>query len=132
MEQHELADNVAVWAAPALARDSFQPTIIVSVARITPAIDTQTLFDRLDDTAATLPEWRPRAHARSTEDEGRSVSDTLGDYRLDRVDLTASTIVTAWLDGDSTILRQIVVTTFADQLPAHSDAHAVDRAPAGP
>lgn len=45
----------------------------------------------------------------------------LGDYRLGEHQLTASTIATAWADGDSTRLHQVIVTTFSDQLPAHGE-----------
>lgn len=118
--------NVAVWADETLRRDGFQPTIIVSTARITPPVDPATILDRLDDTAATLPEWAPRASARSTDERDCLVSDSLGDYRLGEHHLTASTIASVWNESENgdemTVLRQVVVTTFTDQLHAHGDA----------
>ena len=118
----EAATNVKVWTDPGLHRDGFQPTIIVSAARITPGLDPNVVLDRLHDNAATLPEWHVRASARSTDEQGRLVSDSLGNYRLEGLELTASTLTTVWTEGGSTIIRQVVVTTFSDQLFAHTDA----------
>lgn len=118
----DAAANVKVWTDPSLLRDGFQPTIILSAARITPELDPNVVLDRLNDNAATLPEWNLCASARSTDEQGRLVSDSLGNYRLEGAELTASTLATIWTEGESTILRQVVVTTFSDQLSAHSDA----------
>lgn len=122
VEQNEPVGNVAVWADPALGRDAFQPTVVVSSARITPAVDPAVLLDRLDDTAAELDEWTVRAGSREQDGRGRLISDTLGEYRLgDRV-LTASTIAAVWSDAGASYLRQVVVTTFVDQLSVHGGA----------
>lgn len=118
----EAADNVKVWTDPGLHRDGFQPTIIVSAARITPELDPDVALDRLNDNAATLPDWHMRASTRSTDEQGRLVSDSLGNYRLEGLELTASTLTTVWTEGGATIMRQVVVTTFSDQLFAHTDA----------
>lgn len=121
--------TLAVWDDPALFRQEFQPTIIVSAARITPALDPEIVLDRLDDTAATLTDWRRRAGARKVDDDERRVSDALGDYRLGPLTLSASTVATAWTVRDATVgaytvLRQVVVTTFPDQIDAQRDALA--------
>lgn len=120
-EQAVPVGNVAIWAHPGLYRQGFQPTVVLSLARISPAIDLGTLLDRLDDTAATLERWRVRATDRVVDDRGRLVSDTLGEFRVGPHELTASTIATVWQDGGATVLRQVVVTTFTDQVTTHSD-----------
>lgn len=122
----EPVGNIVVWADEMLRRDGFQPTIIVLTARISPAVAPATVLDRLDDTAATLPAWVRRACARSPDERGRLVSDSLGDYHLGEPHLTASTIATVWSESDNgdevTAVRQIVVTIISEQLPVHSEA----------
>lgn len=121
VEQTVPVDNVAIWAHPGLYREGFQPTVIISLARVTPAVDLGTLLDRLDDTSATLERWRVRTADRVVDDRGRLVSDTLGGFRVGPHELTASTIATVWHDSGATVLRQVVVTTFTDQLTTHAD-----------
>lgn len=116
------AANVRVWTDPGLRRSGFQPTIIVSAARITPELDPKVVLDRLHDNAATLPEWHTRASTRSTDEQGRLLSDSLGDYRLEGLELTASTLSRIWTESGSTLMRQVVVTTLSDQLSTHADA----------
>ncbi|MGN0099651.1 MAG: hypothetical protein ACI39C_01805 [Dietzia sp.] len=120
VEQTVPVGNVTIWAHSELYREGFQPTVILSLARVTPAVDLGTLLDRLDDTAATLERWRVRAADRVVDDRGRLVSDTLGEFRVGPHELTASTIATVWQDGGATVLRQVVVTTFTDQVTTHS------------
>lgn len=120
LDQNEPVPNVAIWAHPGLYREGFQPTVIISLARLTPAVDLGTLLDRLDDTAATLERWRVRAADRVVDDRGRLVSDTLGGFRVGPHELTASTIATVWQESGATVLRQVVVTTFTDQVTTHS------------
>lgn len=118
--------NVAVWDDPALVRQGFRPTILVSAARITPALDPEVVLDRLEDTAATLTYWRRRAGVRRIDDP-RHVSDTLGEYSLGPLALSASTVASVWTVRDPTAgvytaLRQVVVTTFPNQVDAQRDA----------
>lgn len=122
VDQNVPVGNVVVWADPALRRGDFQPTVVASTARITPPVDAATVLARLDDTAATLADWRTRSSRRTADDGGRVTSDTLGDYRLGEHHLTASTRAWVWTDGNATVLRQVVVTTFTDQLPTHAAA----------
>lgn len=140
VEQNEPVGNAAVWVHPGLGREGFQPTVVVSTARIRPAVDCTTVLDRLADTAAVLGGWRLRATQRVKDDRGRWVADTLGEFRVGDHELTASTIATVWRDdggdsgegvvsgdtacesgGGATVLRQVVVTTFADQLTSHAE-----------
>ena len=121
VEQTAPMGNVAIWAHPGLYREGFQPTVIISLARVTPAVDLGALLDRLADTAATLEGWRVRATDRVVDDRGRLVSDTLGEFRVGPHELTASTIAAVWHAGGATVLRQVVVTTFTDQVTTHSD-----------
>ncbi len=114
-------DPKSSWADPNLGRMGFQPTVIVSATRIIPAIDESLVLDRLDDTAASLDAWRLRATRRDVDDRGRTTSDTLGECRSGDHSITVSTITTVWEDAGTTILRQLVVTTFTDQLPMHSE-----------
>ena len=98
-------------------------------------MDCTTVLDRLADTAAMLGGWHLRATRRVEDAQGRLVADTLGEFRVGDHVLTASTIATVWRDnqadscGDTgdeaesgaTVLRQVVVTTFTDQLATHAD-----------
>ncbi|AWH91896.1 hypothetical protein [Dietzia lutea] len=120
VEQTAPVDNVAIWGHPGLYREGFQPTVIISLARVTPAVDRDTLLDRLADTAATLERWRVRATDRVEDGRGHLVSDTLGEFRVGPHELTASTLASVWQESGATVLRQVVVTTFTDQVTTHS------------
>lgn len=121
LDQNETVPNVAIWAHPELHGEGFQPTVVLSLARIRPAVDLGTLLDRLDDTAATLGKWRVRTSHRVEDGRGRMISDTLGEFRVGPHELTASTSATVWQEDGATVLRQVVVTTFTDQMSAHAD-----------
>lgn len=113
--------NVAVYGSPDLDRDSFSPTIVVSLCAVEPAVDPTLLLERLADSAVELPGWRRVAWS-TTADGDSHGSELVGEFRVDDRHLTSTTIATTWAEDDASMLFQVVVTTFSDQIGHHVSA----------
>lgn len=119
--------SAVVLLAPELHRAGYMPNLIATTSIITPAVPVDGLVEAVVTSMEGTEEWHVRARSEEGDDDEDRTLDLLAGFRLDGSDLALSSLVRARRVGGSTVLHQVHVTTFADQILHHTTALASAR-----
>lgn len=126
-EERRTDTSAVVLVAPGLQRAGFVPNVIATTSIIAPAVPGDGLLEAVVMSMECTEEWQVRARSATGDDDEDRTLDLLAEFRVDGLDLALSSLVRARRRGGATVLHQVHVTTFADQISEHTSGLAAAR-----